>query len=526
MKNIRFGNFAAGRTALTLAGLALLTMLAVFLVPARELQTPETGIAQTVTPPAVQGAAPASPPVPPLEGAQNPALEGQVNSLWELNVPDARVELLLSGLTYPCEFQFLSPREVIITEISGKLSRFDLDTRILTPVSGVPHTSAGIEQTGLLDVELHPDYANNHRIYLSYTIADEATGKFHLTAVATAILEGDQLHDVRQILAAEPLSWSPSNFGGALEFDDQGYLYVGIGDRSEHNFAQDTMRLQGKILRLNDDGSVPADNPFVGVKGYDARIYALGVRNPQGLHFDPVSRRLFEAEHGPMGGDEVNIIRAGANYGWPVISYGKNYPDIGVGEVGAAGTHAKGMEQPLFYYLPSIAASPITMYRGSMFPEWEGDLLVGAMRPRNISKLDLDGDVIRSEYPMLSELDDRVRDIKVANDGSIYILSQKGTLHRLYRPPFVAVEEIDKGKYIYDVVCSACHATGSYGAPNLSVLSDWKGIENQPLELIYQRAIEGYRQMPPRGLCSTCTDRHVQQTVDYMLQQIRGLKSG
>jgi len=443
---------------------------------------------------------------------------GKLVSLSKLNIRDARLDELLTSLTAPWAFEFINEREIIITEISGKLSRFNLESREQIYISGLPKIATKRTQTGLLDVELHPSFKQNNRIYFSYTASDEDTGNFFRTVVVTAILKGDSLHELREITPPGHFGWSPSNFGGALEFDAQGYLYISIGDRSEGVLSQQGDRLEGKILRLHDDGSVPADNPFVGNDEIDDRIYALGVRNPQGLHFDEASGILFETEHGPMGGDEVNIIVSGANYGWPTIGYGNDY--LTLKKKGA--THKTGLKQPLFYYLPSIATSPITVYRGAMFHEWDGDLLVGALGGHHVSKLDLDNSVIRSEYPILEEINGRIRDIKVAKDGSILILSESGTLYRLYRDPSLKVEikPAEKGFY-YPWVCAGCHDTGVNSAPILGNKADWKEIAKLPIELVYERVMNGYNLMPERGLCHKCTDEQLRDTVDYMLEQAR-----
>ena len=445
----------------------------------------------------------------------SPVYQGELPSLAALNVRDAKIEEVLTGLEQPWAFEFISPGEVIITEISGRLSRFRLDTREVTSLSGLPVIVTSHAQTGLLDVALHPDFIDNRRIYLSHVVPDNKTGRYFATAVSTAILNKDSLDELELLFVAEPFAWSPANFGGAMEFDAAGHLYITVGDRSEDEIAQRGDRLEGKILRLRDDGSIPADNPFVSDDAFDDRIYALGVRNPQGLYYDSQSNRLFEAEHGPLGGDEVNVIQAGANYGWPTIGYGKYYSTESIGE----GTHKAGMQQPLFYYLPSEAISPIVMYRGDMFSEWEGDLLVGALKGKHISKLDLDGDVIRSEYPMLTELNDRVRDIKVAPDGSVFVLLQGGKLVRLFRSgPVEPIEESNKGKTTYVLVCSGCHDTGADNAPKPSEKERWSIIAAQPREQTYQRAIDGFGSMPERGLCNICTDERLKLTVEYMLQ--------
>ncbi len=227
---------------------------------------------------------------------------GELPSLASLNIRDAQLENLLSGLAEPWAFEFIAADEIILTQIRARMSRFNLVTGALTQITGLPEIATDKEQAGLLDVEVHPGFEQNHRIYFSYSISDKEVGRFYTLVVATAILDGEQLQEVREIFRLQPFGWSPANFGGALEFDDQGYLFVTTGDRSEHIFAQDGARLQGKILRLNDDGSVPEDNPFFNDKDVDNRIWALGIRNAQGLHFDAQRSLLFEAEHGPMGG--------------------------------------------------------------------------------------------------------------------------------------------------------------------------------------------------------------------------------
>lgn len=451
-----------------------------------------------------------------LQLGVSPVYEGRLVSLAKLNIRDAKLEEVISGLQEPRAFEFLNDHELLITEIGGSLKHFDFQSRQLSTVSGLPKIATGHNQTGLFDIEIHPNFASNRRIYFSYSINDEQTGKYFTTAVSTAVLKDGQLYQLRQILVAKPFGWSPSNFGGVLEFDSDGYLYVSIGDRSEHEYSQLGKRLEGKLLRLNDDGSVPADNPFVDDEAIDDRIYAFGIRNAQGLHFDTQTGLLFEAEHGPLGGDEVNVMKAGANYGWPTITYGKNYTTASIG----VGTHAQGFEQPLFYYLPSEAISPLVMYRGDMFPEWEGDLLVGALKGKHISKLDYDKGIIRSEYPILNEINARIRDIKVASDGSIYVLAQTGFLYRLYREPTRESEELSvEGERVYRMVCAGCHDFGAYDAPRLGVGNDWKTIIEQPAELTLQRTIDGYNNMPERGLCGICSDEHLETAIKYMLEQ-------
>jgi len=466
-------------------------------------------------------------------------------SVAALNIRDARLQLLADGLEHAWAFEFIDSDTVVVTEIHGRMSLLDLTSGQLERVDGLPEIATSKVQTGLLDVLLHPHFADNRRLYFSYVAADDSGGYF-TTVVATAILQGHALTQLKEVVALQPYGWSPSNFGGALAFDSNGFLYVSVGDRSEQMIAQNGLSLAGKILRLHDDGSLPADNPFVADDSVDSRIYALGVRNPQGLHFDSESGLLIESEHGPMGGDEINLITAGSNYGWPLITYGQNYTMEGIGlspqqadnditrlhflmhpeaQLGV-GEAMTGMQQPLYYYLPSRATSPLLMYRGDMFPEWDGDLLVGMLRGQHISKLDysIASNRIRSEHAMLGELKDRIRDIKVAADGSVFVLTQSKGLWRLYREheagSNAAVDTSNPGQIVYRNVCAGCHDAGVAGAPGIADGSAWLPILEQDIASTYAHTLNGYGNMPARGLCNLCSDEQVIAAVDYMLQQV------
>ena len=450
---------------------------------------------------------------------KNKAYEGKLNSLSEVNIRNAKLELITDQLDRPWALEFLDDERIIITEIGGGIKVLNQANKTITTLQNVPPIFTNDHQIGLLDVEIDPNFKHNKTIYFSYSKPDPESRNYFSLAVASATLQGDRLENLKTIFDANPFTWSPSNFGGALEFDDKGYLYIATGDRSESKSAQKTNILQGKILRVKTDGSAAPNNPFEHLPGIDNRIFATGVRNPQGLHFDGLSGRLFEAEHGPMGGDEINIIQAGANYGWPVVTYGMSYTTETIGE----GTHHEAMTQPIFYYLPSEAISPLTVYRGDMFPEWDGDILVGALKGKHISKLDFDGGLIRSEYPILTEIKDRVRDIKVAADGSIYVLHQKGTLNRLYRDstPSAPVVDNTDGATIYKMACSGCHDIGAYQSPILGNAAQWQKVLQQPIELTYKHTLEGINAMPARGYCNICNDEQLKITVDYMLEQAR-----
>ena len=446
---------------------------------------------------------------------------GALPSLAALNIREASLEQLPVSLDTPWAFEFLPDGDILVTEFGGALKRVSASGGQSVVVAGLPEMAAGHGQRGLLDVALHPRYADNGLIYFSYVIGDGE--QRYATAVARAQLVDNQLLDLEQIFVALPFGKSSSNFGGALEFDGDGYLYIGTGDRSNRSDAQHPGLLTGKIIRLHDDGSLPTDNPFAGDpgSGFNPAVYALGVRNPQGLVYDPASGALYETEHGPMGGDEVNQIIAGGNYGWPVITYGMNYTYRPVGE----GTVREGMVQPLFYYLPSIAVSPIAIYHGAMFPEWEGDLLVGALKGQAVSKLDLVDGRIQSEYQILGELNARVRDIKVASDGALWLLLESGSLYRLARdtgqsPAALQAGERD-GEQIYLAACAACHSRDLPGVPRLGVPGDWHERVAKGKKTLYRNAIQGYRAMPEKGLCEDCSAKDVKRAVNFMLTQLR-----
>lgn len=446
------------------------------------------------------------------------AYEGELGSLALLNIRDARLDAVVTGLERPWAFEFTGPDQALITETGGRLLRADLATGETREIAGLPEIESTFDQQGLLDLALHPEFEANQRIYFSHVRADPEAPRLSALVVSSAVLAGDRIDELTSVLVVEPFGWAPANYGGALAFDAAGHLYVTVGDRSELNHAQRGDRLEGKVLRLNDDGNAPPDNPFGGRDGYDPRIYALGLRNPQGLDFDPDTGRLYASDHGPMGGDEVNRIEAGGNYGWPELTYGRNY----TGEAIGSGTHADGMIQPLWYYLPSRAISPLAVYRGDLFPEWDGHLLIGALRGQHVSKLDLDEDRVRAEHAMLTELDDRIRDVRVHPDGSIWVLAQKGTLYRLSREPEPsAPSDTDDISWVYPLVCSGCHDSGAYGAPALAEPGEWDEVLARPREEVHRRVIEGHGAMPARGLCDLCSDAHLRQVTDEMLKKVQ-----
>jgi glucose/arabinose dehydrogenase len=299
----------------------------------------------------------------------------------------------------------------------------NLRSGALTRVDGVPPVHGALDG-GLLDVALHPDFARNRWVYLAYsTHTHDGTA----TAVDRAHLVGHRLVDGRRLFTAKPSVDNSEHFGGRIVVSG-GYLFVSVGERNQRQRAQDLKDDNGKIIRLKDDGSLPADNPFASRDSALPEIWSYGHRNPQGLAINPADGSLWEHEHGPKGGDEVNIIRPGLNYGWPVITYGREYSGEPVGE---GITRKEGMEQPVYYYVPSIAPSGMTFYTGAAFPGWRGDLFIGAMALRHLNRLVIrDGKVVREER-ILGDRGWRVRVVKEGPDGSLYIGVDAGLLLRL-----------------------------------------------------------------------------------------------
>ena len=337
-----------------------------------------------------------------------------------------RVTTIADGLDHPWGMAFLDDSRILVTERSGELRLIENGVLNVTPVVGLP-TIVAKGQGGLLDVVLHPDYRQNGWIYFSYV----ATGKGGIgTEVGRARLEGMRLEQWQTLFRMEPKSGGGRHFGSRLIFDRDGYLFITLGDRGDRPRAQQLDDHGGTVIRLHADGSVPADNPFVGVKGVRPEIFSYGHRNPQGIAFHPASGELWLHEHGPQGGDELNWVRPGRNYGWPVITYGVNY---GIGTRIGEGTHKAGMEQPLHYWIPSIAPSGMAFYTGDRFPGWKGDLFIGSLKFQYLVRLKLDGQKVVREEPLLKGEYGRIRDVRDGPDGYIYLLTDapNGKLLRL-----------------------------------------------------------------------------------------------
>jgi glucose/arabinose dehydrogenase len=338
-----------------------------------------------------------------------------------------RVERIVDGLEHPWSFAFLPDGGYLVTERPGRLRRIAPDgTLEPQPISGLPEIMAK-GQGGLLDVVLHPDHANNRRVYFSYN--EPGDGGF-ATAVAHGRLDGMQLRDVDVIFRLLPKSRRGLHFGSRLVFDNDGYLFITLGDRGDRPRAQDLGDHAGSVIRLHDDGRVPDDNPFVGVDGARPEIYSYGHRNVQGATLHPQTGELWTHEHGPQGGDEINLPRPGINYGWPVITYGVNY---GIGTKIGEGTRKPGMAQPLYYWDPSIAPSGMSFYFGDTFPGWRGNLFVGSLKFRQLVRLEIEDGRVAYEERMLTDRVGRIRDVRQGPDGLLYLLTDadNGALYRL-----------------------------------------------------------------------------------------------
>jgi glucose/arabinose dehydrogenase len=340
---------------------------------------------------------------------------------------DIRVETVADGLVNPWSLAFLPDGRMLVTERPGRM-RIVADGKLSPPLAGVPAVTAR-SQAGLLDVALDRGYAQNHTVYFCFnsgTGADVAVARAHLN-------DGEQprLDEVKEIFRQTgPPSTSGNNVACRIVQASDGNLFVSLGDHFvPRDDAQNLGDTIGKIARLKPDGSVPPDNPFVGKAGARPEIWSYGHRNAEGLAINPADGKLWEEEHGPQGGDEINIVEKGKNYGWPVIGYGIDYNGAKIHE----STHKVGMEQPVKYWVPSIAPSGLSFYNGSLFPAWKGNLFVGALKFQMLVRLTLDGDKVTGEERLLEGLRERIRDVRQGPDGALYLLTDnsRGRILRL-----------------------------------------------------------------------------------------------
>ena len=332
-------------------------------------------------------------------------------------------ELVVDNLNIPWGLAFLPDGSMLISEKAGTLLRIKDGQR--TEITGLPEIGQ-IGQGGFLDLELHPDYASNGWLYFTYT-SPEGEGSGGNTALMRAKIRGTELVEKELLYKAGPNTTKGQHFGSRIEFDREGYLFFTVGDRGARDVnPQDITRDGGKVYRLNDDGSVPADNPFVNEAGAKTAIYSYGHRNPQGLTLHPETGVLWNHEHGPRGGDELNIIQKGKNYGWPVITYGINYSGTTITEE----TERPGMEQPQHYWVPSIAPSGMVFISSDKYPGMKGDLLVGSLSFQYLERLVMDGDQVSERIKLMEDMG-RVRNVRQGPDGYIYVAVESKGIYRL-----------------------------------------------------------------------------------------------
>jgi glucose/arabinose dehydrogenase len=349
-----------------------------------------------------------------------PALGQEPGEFQRSKYHDYRVVTVADGFEIPWSMAFLPDGDMLVTERAGRL-RIVRDGELLAdPVPGVPEVFAR-GQGGLMDVVPHPDFATNRLLYLSYSkpLADPDSST---TAIIRGRFENDRLTDVEELFVAN--TNGRGHYGSRIIFDGQGFLYFSVGDRQappsgdlESHPAQDPTNHHGTINRIHDDGRIPTDNPFIGDQGVEPTIWSYGHRNPQGLAIDPNTGRIWSTEHGPQGGDEVNLIQPGMNYGWPVVGYGVNY---GEGRRIHESTTREGMENPSHVWVPSIGTSGLMVYTGDRFPAWRGNLFAGGLSGEMVARLTLDGEVVVSEETLVHRMG-RIRDVRQGPDGFIYV---------------------------------------------------------------------------------------------------------
>jgi aldose sugar dehydrogenase len=399
--------------ATTIVALATVTLIAQQAAPSRGQKPPAAG----QQPPAPAGRGPAAAPQGP----------GSFQRVAPLPFPDAARELEMSGTKYravpvvkglanPWSIAFLPNGDVLVTERPGRLRIVRKGSLDPQPISGVPQVWA-IGQGGLLEVLPHPRFADNQLLYLTYS---KPCDKGATTALLRGRFDGKALTDARDLFVADNCNTGNPHFGSKLAFGRDGMLYMTIGERGDRTRAQNTAIHGGKILRLTEDGTAPPDNPFVGKPGYKPEIFTYGHRNPQGLVFHPDTGVLWENEHGPQGGDELNIIQVGRNYGWPVASYGREYPADGA-KISPT-TSKDGIEEPVLFWAPSIGISGMIVYTGDKFPQWKGNIFLGAMAGLALWRVGFNekGGLMGRE-PLLTEARQRIRDVRQGPDGYIYV---------------------------------------------------------------------------------------------------------
>ena len=355
------------------------------------------------------------------------------DSDWDASIHNTekvsfQVQTYIDGFDIPWGMAFMPDKRMLVTDRIGDIWIVAKDGTDKVKVIGEVPSVRSKGQGGMLDVEVHPDFINNSFIYLTYS--DISDNKFH-TSLIRAKLVNNKLVDSEVIFRPKEQFFTKKthHYGSRIVFDDDGFIYFSIGDRGDRDLAQNLDMPNGKMYRIYDDGTIPIDNPFYYTKGAIKSIWSYGHRNAQGLAIHPLTRQIWEAEHGPRGGDEVNIILKGHNYGWPVITYGKNYSGTIISRL----THKEGMDQPIFHWTPSIAVCGIAFYDGDQFPEWKNNLLATSLKFERLHRVELDGlNMVKDE--IIFEAGSRVRDVEIGPNGMIYVaLEDPGRIVQISR---------------------------------------------------------------------------------------------
>jgi glucose/arabinose dehydrogenase len=373
--------------------------------------------------------APVSQPPPNARG-QVPAFPGQTRAPEAKSNVNYRTSLVVDGLDRPWGMAFLPDGRILVTERGGQLRIIGAKGVVSPPVAGLPKVDDRA-QGGLLGLALDPAFAQNRLVYFSFS--EPAEGGLNHTAAARARLseDGSALTGLKVIFRQTPSLDSQQHYGSRLVFGRDGTLFITLGERSRIEGRMQAQRLDGtlgKVVRINPDGSIPKDNPFVGRAGARPEIFSIGHRNIQAAALNPQTGELWEAEHGARGGDEVNVVRAGKDYGWPTITYGEEYSGKPIG----AGITAKaGMEQPLYYWDPVIAPAGMAFYTGRLFPAWRGSLFIGGLADQRLTRLSLQGERVTGEERLLGELGQRIRDVVQGPDDALYVVTDSGRIYRI-----------------------------------------------------------------------------------------------
>lgn len=352
-------------------------------------------------------------------------LAGALTCAFPALAAEVQVEVLQDKLDHPWSLAFLPDNHtLLITERTGQLRSWQPGKGLSAPIAGVPAVWAS-RQGGLLDVVLAPDFSQSRRVWLSYTTADQTGRAGAVVGFGTLSADNRQLRDFRVVLEQTPKLSRGANLGTRLAFDRAGFLYIAFGDNFASGSAQDKDKLSGKIVRLTQTGTVPPDNPFSHQAGVRPEIWAYGVRNPQGLALNPWTQQMWESEHGPRGGDEINVLDKGRNYGWPLATYGIDYSGEKVPE--SRGTAAPGTQPPRFYWQVSPAISGMAFYNSPRFPQWKHSLFIGALKDKSLIQLRVNGDRVVEEQRLLSGRGERIRDVRQGPDGYLYVLTDEAS---------------------------------------------------------------------------------------------------